>query len=154
MGCRFLLQGIFLTLGFYFLKATEIHHCFVIKKKKVSVVRYKSSGEQRVLMRHGIVHRGHLRPVSNLRLPGISFWAAHTLLQKLPPTLFLPKFSPGLSVLGLNPVPAGVTQPEYLRVDAGSKGRAHEWGVPTGVPGGGRSLERAAPMHRKNSCPS
>ena len=80
-------------------------------------------------------------PPPNLRLPGISFWAAHTLLQKLPPTLFLPKFSPGLSVLGLNPVPAGVTQPEYLRVDAGSKGRAHEWGVPTGVPGVGHSGE-------------
>ena len=51
-------------------------------------------------------------------------------------------------------VPAGVSQPEYLRVDTGSKGRAHEWGVPTRVPGGGHSLERAAPMYPKNPYPS
>ena len=41
-------------------------------------------------------------PPPNLGLPGISCWAAHTPLQKLPPTLFLPKFSPGLSLLVLN----------------------------------------------------
>ena len=64
MGCHFLLQGIFLTLDFYFLKATEIHHCLVILKKKL--VRYKSSGEQRVLLRHVIVHIGHVRAVSYL----------------------------------------------------------------------------------------
>ena len=46
-------------------------------------------------------------------------------------------FSPGSESV----VPAGVSQPEYLRVDTGSKGRAHEWGVPTGVPGVGHSGE-------------
>ena len=91
----------------------------------------------------------------NLRLPGISCWAAHTPLQKLPPnplpSQVLPwAFSPGSESV----VPAGVSQPEYLRVDTGSKGRAHEWGVPTRVPGGGHSLERAAPMYPKNPCPS
>ena len=42
----------------------------------------------------------------------------------------------------------------FLRVDMGSNGRAHERGVPTEVSGGGHSLERAAPMHPKNPCPS
>ena len=46
-------------------------------------------------------------------------------------------FSPGSEFV----VPAGVSQPEYLRVDTGSKGRAHERGVPTGVPGGGHSRD-------------
>ena len=84
------------------------------------------------------------------KLLGSTHPASETSPNPLPSQVLPWAFSPGSESV----VPAGVSQHERLRVDTGSKGRAHEWGVPTGVPGGGHSLERAAPMHPKNPCPS
>ena len=81
------------------------------------------------------------------KLLGSTHAASETPPNPLPSQVLPWAFSPGSESV----VPAGVSQPEYLRVDTGSKGRAHEWGVPTWAPGGGHSLERAAPM---NPCPS
>ena len=50
--------------GFLFSQSNRNTPLFGYFKKKL--VRYKSSGEQRVLLRHVIVHIGHVRAVSYL----------------------------------------------------------------------------------------